>query len=155
MQMVFIFIVHHSVLKEKHSSLSPRSSGRRYNLSYYGQCGNGTLTLLQSDSQDYGTTNYALCPHDMLWHIATFNSYASWKTKGHALIHKKVRSKGAQNSRRGNIYSLVMMLMLKSALRGIMSQMSLENVRACLAKSIPARNGFPVLLHGPIAWPET
>jgi len=31
---------------------------------------------------------------------------------------------------------------------------SLEKVRARLAKSMPARNGFLFLLHGSIAWPE-
>lgn len=48
-----------------------------------------TLALLQSDSQDHGTTDYALCPHSMLWHIAMFNSSASPKTKGQALIYKR------------------------------------------------------------------
>lgn len=112
------------------------------------------LVLLQSDSQDHGTTDYALCPHYMLWHIATFNSSANWKTKGQELIHKKVKSPRGLRLVEGEILIAFLFTLWQKVHWGIMYCLILEKVRPWLAKVMTARNGFLVPLLGSVAWPD-
>lgn len=112
------------------------------------------LVLLQSDSQDHGTTGYALCPRYILWHIATFNSSANWKIKGQELIHKKVKSPKGLRLVEGEILIALLFTRWQKVHWGIMYCLILEKVRPWLAKVVPARNSFLVPLHGSIAWPD-
>lgn len=115
------------------------------------------LVLLQSDLPDHGTTDYALCPHHVLWHIAMFNSSASWKTKGQALMHKKAKSPEGLILVEGEDFApLWFCPCQKSAPLNIM--LSLEKVWAWLAKRMSASiclNCFLVVLHGSIAQPKS
>lgn len=90
------------------------------------------LVLLQNDSQDHGTTDYALCPHYMLWHIATFNSSANWKIKGQELIHKKVKSPKGLRLAEGEILFPCYSLCGKNALRHyVLSDLGEGDTLAC------------------------
>lgn len=112
------------------------------------------LVLLQSDSQDHGTTDYAPCPHYILWHIATFNSSANWKIKGQELIHKKVKSPKGLRLVEGEILIALLFTLWQKEHWGIMYCLILEKVRPWLTKVMPARNGFLVPLRGSTAWPD-
>lgn len=100
------------------------------------------LVLLQSDSQDHGTADYALCPHYILWHIATFNSSANWKIKGQELIHKKVKSPKGLRLVEGGILIALLFTLWQKVHWGIMYCLILEKVRPWLAKVMTARNSF-------------